>query len=197
MTTRTYGTGHTFSTRVWGAREDWETNIRRIVEEGIKIGRDPAKIARDIQVYTADGRVALANRWAQIERGTPGWYNRLPKNLDWRGVRLVRSELQASIQAAQVEAGEQNPGATGEYRWVLGPGVDHCEECIDNSAQTYTKENVPSIVHPNCSCSIEPILRDRSQFIKDLKAWESGDINADNRYIDQWYTNVYQPAQGK
>jgi hypothetical protein len=197
MSTRTYGTGKAFSTRVWGAKDDWEASIRKIVEEGIKIGRDPAKIAKDIQVYTADGRVALANRWAQIERGTPGWYNRLPKNLDWRGVRLIRSELQASIQQAEIISGEENPGGTGKYKWLLGPGLNHCDTCLGYSTQIFTKETIPSYPHSNCGCVAELILRDRAQFVKDLKSWESGDINADNRYIDQWYTNIYQPAQGK
>jgi hypothetical protein len=123
---RTYGTGKTFSTRVWDAKSVYDDTIKMIVQEGIRIGRDPAKIAKDITVYTADGREALAKRWASLERGASEWTKRLPKNIDWRAVRLVRSELQATLQREEVLAGETNPGATQEYQWVLGPGLNHC-----------------------------------------------------------------------
>jgi hypothetical protein len=193
---RTYGNGKTFSTRVWDAKAVYDDTIKKIVQEGIRIGRDPAKIAQDITVYTSDGREALAKRWASLERGTSEWTKRLPKNIDWRAIRVIRSELQATLQKEQLLAGESNPGSTQMYKWILGPGLDHCDECIDYSSQTFTKENIPSYPHPHCGCIIQPVLRDRETFVRDLKEWVNG--NTENtRYITDWYNGVYMPAQGK
>ena len=197
ISTRTYGTGKAFSTRVWDAKADYENTIRKIVEGGIRIGRDPAKIAKDIQAYTADGRIGIAKRWASLERGDAAWMQRLPKNIDWRAVRLVRSELQATIQDAGKLAGQTNPGATGEYEWLLGPGLNHCSTCIEYSTMTFTKDTLPDYPHGNCGCVPQAKLRDRGTFVNDLKEWTQGDASEKTRYISDWYQTVYAPAQGR
>lgn len=189
---RVWPDGYTFSQRVWRAGESVQNDIKTIVANGIAAGRDPAKIAKDIQIYTADGQVALANRWANVERGTKAWVSRMPKSIDWRGIRLVRSELQIAVQDAGRESGLTNPASTGQYRWVLGPGSDSCAKCIENSQQTYTADNLPGYEHPSCSCQIVPILMPRDDFVSDLSAWAKGNTDESNRYLDVWYGSVYK-----
>jgi len=191
MVSRVYSDGYTFSSRVWGLKSDWEKAIKEILTSGIASGRDPVKLVKDIQVYTADGAVALAERWGKLERGSAEWKKRLPKNIDWRAVRLVRSEFQATMQAVSTLAGQTNPGSTGKYTWVLGPGLVHCEHCIEFSTQQFTKDTLPSYPHPNCGCQVRPILQDMTAFVDDLKDWESGKVNDATRRIDTWYQEQY------
>jgi hypothetical protein len=196
LASRLWADGQTFSDRVWGSngvREDWLERIRLTVAAGIAQGRDPAKIARDIQVYTADGKVALVERWGKLVRGTPEFAKRLPRNLDWRATRLVRSELGASLQDASVLSGEANPGCDGLFDWVLQLGRLHygCE-CPDLAAGgPYKRDEIPTYPHPQCGCWIRPHLREIAVFTADLKRWvRGGSVD----YIDKWYTDTYKKA---
>lgn len=196
LTSRLWTDGKNFSDRVWGStgvQPDWFERIRSTVAGGIAQGRDPAKIAKDIQIYTADGKVALLGRWGALERGTAEFAKRLPGRIDWRATRLVRSEMNASLQDASVMAGEANPGADGLYDWVLQEGRQHwgCD-CEDLAAGgPYEADAVPAYSHPNCSCWIRPHLRDHGAFISDLKRWAKG---GEVDYLDKWYAKTYKAA---
>jgi len=180
--------GYTLSGRVWRNVNYYQKDIGEIVIRGTALGRDPVKIAKDIQVYTADGKIALAQRWANIEGSTQEWTKRIPGKVDWRAVRLVRSEQQMAIQAAGVQSGINNPATTGEYQWVLGPGSAPCDVCSEYAQHTYTAENIPAYPHPACLCTIVPILRNKDDFINDLERFSQGE-SVD--YIDQWYYSSY------
>ena len=194
LSSRLWSDGYTFSQRIWGGdgvRGDWLESIKMTVASGIAQGRDPVKIARDIQVYTADGKVALLNRWGNLERGTAEFAKRIPKSIDYRAARLVRSELGASLQDAAVLSGEANPANDGLYDWVLQAGRQHwgCE-CEDLAAGgPYTEDNIPTYPHPQCGCSVRPRLRDSKEFLSDLTSWaQGGDVD----YIDSWYYTQYK-----
>ena len=196
MTTRLWSDGYTFSERIWGQagiKGDWLEKIKLTVSAGIAQGRDPVKIAKDIQVYTADGKIALGQRWGTLERGTAEFAKRIPGRLDWRAQRLVRSELGASLQDAAVLGGEANPATTGEYDWVLQLGRQHwgCD-CEDLAAGgPYTAETIPTYPHPSCGCHPEPHLREMGAFLSDLKSWAHGE-KVD--YLDAWHEGVYKAA---
>lgn len=197
FTARVWSDGFTFSQRVWGPQgigEDWLERMRMTIATGLALGRDPVKIARDIQVYTADGKTALVKRWGKLERGTAEFAKRLPNNLDWRAVRVVRSELYASLQDAAVIAGEANPGTTGYYDWILQPDREHwgCVCASYASGGPYKAGNLPIYPHPNCMCRVQPQLMNSATFVNDLARWSKGESVP---YIDAWYNNTYKPAQ--
>ncbi len=192
FTTRAWSDGYTFSERVWGGiRSGWLEDVKMTVAAGIAQGRDPAKIARDIQIYTADGKVALAKRWGALERGTSEFAKRLPKEIDYRALRLVRTELYTSLQDASIRAGEANPACTGLFDWVLTIGRQHwgCG-CEDLAAEgPYKADEVPTIPHPNCSCSVRPRLMDTADFVADLKKWMKGESVP---YLDSWDEKTFK-----
>jgi hypothetical protein len=199
LATRLWADGKTFSERVWGGagvREDWFERLRMTVAGGIAQGRDPAKIAKDIQIYTTDGKVALLRRWGALERGTAAFASRLPGQIDWRAVRLIRSEFNASMQDSEGQAAAANPGCTGDVEWVLQEGRQHwgCE-CEDLAAGgPYPAEEPPTYPHPHCACWLRPVMRDHGDFIDDLKRWIKGEPVD---YLDKWNRGTYKTAGGK
>lgn len=204
LVSRIYSDGYSFSDRIWktgtddsgrpaSVRADWQERIKMTVAAGIAQGRDPAKIAKDIQVYTKDGKEHLLKRWGGLERGTAEFAKRLPKNIDYRAARLVRSELYASLQDAQVSSGRKNPASDGLYDWVLSNGRQHWEcECEALAAGSpYKADEVPSYPHPNCLCYVRPHLIDMDKFVADLAAWAKG---GSVEYLDKWHRDVYAAA---
>ena len=190
---RIHADGYNLSTRVWNLKNGYEATVKELILAGIAQGRDPVKIVRDLQLYVAGGKPVLAQRWGKLERGAVDWKKRIKGDVDYRAQRLVRSEIHATVQATAIQSGLANPGATGEFQWVLGPGLAHCEECADNASRTYTQETIPDYPHPNCGCQVRPVLRSREEFVESLKRWKDGIVDDGNRYIDDWaqrYANV-------
>ena len=191
MVTRIYSDGYNFSRRIWKTREGFENRIKDIITSGLAQGRDPVKLIKDIEIYVDGGRAALAKRWGDLEAGDTNWKKRIRGDIDSSAQRLVRSEIMATMQSISIQSGEANPAATGEYTWVLGPGLAHCADCIDYSAQIFTKDTIPDYPHPNCGCQIRPVLRDHDVFVNDLENFVNGNITEENKYLEIWTQQYY------
>lgn len=193
MATRMFADGYTFSQRIWGVGDAFGGDIKQVILSGLSQGRDPVKIADDLQVYIADGKVKLMQRYGQMEAGTKEFAKRIPKNVDYRAMRLVRTEVYASLKEAGVIAGQRNPGAEDLFDWVMQSGRAHWDcECPDYAHNSpYTAAQVPVQPHPNCGCYLVPHLRDRDEFVDDLVRWASGE-SVD--YLDDWADRYYYPA---
>lgn len=191
---RMFTDGYTLSERIWRIGTHYQNQVSRVIAAGFAQGRDPVKIAKDIQGYIKNGKTHLAKSYGpRLKKGTRQWYKRIHKKIDYRALRLVRSELYMGLQEAGRESGRANPGAEDLYDWILN---EHREQwpcsCPDNAAGSpYTFQTVPIYPHPNCMCRIQPRLRDRDQFVEDLKKWASGE-NVD--YLDAWNREYYLPA---
>jgi hypothetical protein len=176
--------GYSFSEAVWDASTDYNDKIKRVVELGLSQGRDMMDIARDIDVYVRKDRRTLLRRIGKLERGTKSFARRIGKSVDYNSIRILRSELYASLQEASKIAGELNPGATGMYDWVRTFAEDFNCACPEYEADSpYELNDLPSYPHPNCSCLVRPILRDREEFVNDLKRWSEGEPVD---YLDEW-----------
>ncbi|HUT43483.1 MAG TPA: hypothetical protein VMW95_04020 [Desulfobacterales bacterium] len=207
---RIYQDGYSFSTRVWRAGLSYQQSIRNVISVGLSQGRDVIKIARDLQTYIADGKMALASRFganmviirdgakridwkAYLEKygkeatvKAKAFMSRIGNKVDWRALRLVRSELYASLQGAAILQGRKNPAALDQYDWLLEKGRSHWNcGCPDiASGSPYKYENVPGYPHANCRCYIRPVLRNSTEFHDDLKKWLD---NETVPYLDTWY----------
>ena len=192
MVSRMVG-GMNYSARIWRLGTDWLNDVRGVTAAGIGSGRDPRKIARDLLAYTRDGKIRVAKAWGpNMSLDAKDRAMRLPKNIDYRALRLVRSEMYMSQQVAQGLAGRANPGCNGLFNWVTNPNrLDWdcpCEEYEQGSPYKY--EDIPSYPHSNCMCSVEPLLRDHDEFVSDLIRWDKGE-SVD--YLDEWHRNFYLP----
>jgi len=191
---RLFQDGYALSERVWRLGTDYREQINQVISAGFAQGRDPVKIAKDIQIYTADGKLQLAKRYGpNLKSETREWMSRIHKKIDYRALRLVRSELYMSLQQAGLDSGRANPGAEDWYDWILEPNRQQwgceCPEYADGSPYHY--QDVPDYPHSNCMCRVQVRLIDRKQFVSDLKRWADGE-NVD--YIDQWHREYYLPA---
>jgi hypothetical protein len=210
---RIYADGFSFSDRVWntfgpdgkpiGLNGDYQYRIKNLILTGDAQGRDSVKIADDIQQYILKGKdfVFKEGRYGKLVPGTAEYKARISKKIDWRALRLVRSEMNASLQLAGIANGQINPGATDSYDWnkTHGNPIDpdpaktaNGKRCIDLDRDSpYTKEEIPVYNHPNCSCYVTPVLKPQREVVKDLKDWVPGDGSP----IDNWYRNIYLPSQ--
>jgi hypothetical protein len=189
---RIYQNGYTFSERIWRAASKYETDIKSIISAGIIQGRDVTKIAKDIQVYTKDGKIQLANRYGRLERGTRAFMRRIGDKVDSRALRLVRTELYNSIREASREQGHMNPGCIDEYDWILEAGRQQWScECPDFAAGSpYKYQNVPAAPHPNCHPE-ETMLETPNGNIK-ISDIKNGDIVLDAYGKKQVVTKVFK-----
>jgi len=189
---RVYANGYTYSQRIWNVGLDYNTQIKKLITTDLAIGRDLVETAKDIRIYVQKDRLALAKRWGTLLEGNEGMLRRIGKNIDYNALRVIRSELYASLQGAAVIDGQANPACTGWYEWIRQNSTDWGCKCPTNEANSpYTLNDVPSYDHPNCYCIIRPLLRNRAEFVNDLKAWSEGESIG---YLDAWETNYLQFA---
>lgn len=182
---RVYQGGYTYSDAIWKVGTRYQDDIKNVLSVGLAQGRDMVKIARDIQVYTKDGKIALAKRLGTLERPSKEFMKRIGNKVDWRALRLVRSELFQAVQDANKEFGRKNPACLDLYDWVMESGRQQWNcECANLSAGSpYQYNSLPSYPHSNCSCNIRPVLRDGKEFINDLKVFiDGGSVD----YLDEW-----------
>ncbi len=179
--------GYKFSELVWNTAGDFPVQMNRVVSAGIAQGRDVVKIAKDISGYVSGGRGILVGRYGKLKRGTNAFLRRISDKVDYRALRLVRSELYMSLQNASVEQGKANPGCDDTFDWVVTAGGQHSCVCPDlASSGPYPQNRIPDYPHPHCRCTITPRLREN--FVDDVVKWaEGGDVD----YMDKWYEGVY------
>lgn len=199
--TRIWQDGYTFSQKIWGfpgtdtqpylpgLAAYWETAVKNLITFGLAQGRDILQIAKDLSYYAVHGKKGVIKRYGDLIRGTKQFAKRIPNHIDWRALRLARSELYISLQEAAKIQGKLNP-AVKEYIWNLtgGRGDWGCV-CPDLAADSpYTELEVPSFPHPSCLCYITYRIIGRDEFIQDLLDWDSG-IGVP--YLDNWYMTQY------
>jgi hypothetical protein len=185
----TFRQPYSLSKSVWGALGDTEDKIMNVVWGGISQGRDVRSVATDLMAYLKGGPKIVKGRWGKLEPGTKEYAKRLgSKGVDYRAMRIYRSEIHRNQQEAAVTEGEDNPACTGEYDWILMPGrgtfMCDCPKIAEGGP--YTKETIPDYPHPNCDCMVEPRLRDSDDLIRDLKDYVNGVPSEGANEISLW-----------
>lgn len=189
---RVYQDGYSFSSRVWKAGKGIQEDIKRLLLSGLAQNRDAIEIAKDLDVYVNQGYDKLMKRYGKLIQGTTAFKNRMRHNVYYPSIRLVRSELYASIQDNASYMGMVNPASTGLYDWIRNTNELFNCSCPDYALNSpYTRQTLPGYPHSNCLCTIRPRLMDSNIFFNDIKEWANG---ANITYIDNWYNQYYKPA---
>ena len=174
------------SPKIWASIDDFSDKILTIVEADLKAGIDPVETAKRLEMYIkeSEGYLKVQGKWGKLHVGKADYIHRLGKGgADYRSQRVVRTEMYTARRDADIEAGRMNPGATDMFNWMLGPTSDDvCDICSGwASGGPYTAEQIQSMQdesHPNCFCLVQPVLKDREEFMAELKAYIDGDDNA-------------------
>jgi hypothetical protein len=189
--TRLWTDGYTFVERIWkGIPANFQQAVKSLVSLGITQGRDILQVAKDLTYYAAHGKEDLMKRYGDLVRGTAKFKKRIPKYINYKAMKIARSELYISLQDAAKFQGRLNP-AVMWYVWNLTGGRgEHPCDCPDLAANSpYPELEVPDYPHPNCLCYITHKIIGRDEFVQDLITWDQG-IGVP--YLDNWYINVYQ-----
>ena len=185
-----------FSDRIWDTvGKDFQGAIKDTIQAGFSQGRDLIDIAKDIEVYTGTtgSKQKLIKRYGKLQDGTADFIKRIPKSVDYRALRIARSEMYASLQQANAIDAEANPGCSGQVNWILTEGAQHSCECPDLAAGSpYPADSVPAYPHPNCLCTLQPVMKSRDEFRKEIDAFMRGQESPD---MERWYNNFYLPSE--
>jgi len=186
--------GLVFWSRVPNISKEFGDDVVNLVRAAINEGRNIGKIAADINKYVKDGKAGTIHRWGEvIEPDSKRLLKRVPEQVDYRALRLVRSELGRGLQETAKANGPNNPGGSGWYDWVRINVIDWGCACPANAANgPYQYDNIPAYDHPNCMCIVRQRMKDGNDFRRELEAWTRGEPNSD---LDRWYSEKYLPGQ--
>lgn len=179
------------SPAIWDAIDGYSDKILAIIQAELDAGTDPVKITKIIEEYLAGGAEKVLGRWNDLKIGTPEYRKRLGTGgADYRTQRVVRTEMYNARRDADIQSGRMNPGATGMFTWNLSPFHNHCDICEQRAAGSpYTAEQIQALQdtsHPNDQCFVQPVLKDRDEFVQSLRDYVRGDDSPGAAEIDAW-----------
>lgn len=190
------------SDRIWNITGDTTEAIGRILTAGIAENMDPVDIARALTKYVKEGSGTLVKDYPNMMKRMG---RRLPKDLNYESLRLVRTELSAAHGDATLKSAEYNPACRG-VKWVLSsehPEHDICDELATadqgRGPGVYRVEDAPPMpAHPNCLCFFTEVVQDPSSFVRRLESFKrSPDADPElQKYWDKTFSNVQRtPVQ--
>lgn len=182
---------YTLSSSIWDAIDGYSDKILAIIQAELDAGTDPVKITKILEEYLAGGSEKVLGRWNDLKIGTSEYRKRLGTGgADYRTQRVVRTEMYSARRDADIQSGRMNPGTTGIFTWNLSPFYNHCDVCESRAAGgPYTAEEIQAMqdsAHPNDQCYVQPILKDRDEFVQSLRDYVRGDDTPGAADIDAW-----------
>ena len=168
-----------------GRKAGWEREYLKD-HGGFQPGSDAAKAL----LKQPDAKAWLeAKMQDKTQRGTPrlppavrAYANRLGKaGLDYRAIRIARTETTAMVADEQCEIAENSDISTGEMDWVMDRGRDawncNCEKYSEMSPWKVDDPDRPEIpLHPNCMCQWVPRLKTDEEIIAAFKEEMAEDL---------------------
>lgn len=181
--------GLQLSDRIWKISKSNADAIGRIVLSGIAENMDIVDIANALEEYVQEGARTIAKDYPNMMKRMG---KRLPANLNYEALRLVRTEVSAAHGDALIRSAAYNPACKG-VKWVLSsehPEYDICDELananIGYGAGVYPVDQAPPMpAHPNCLCFFIEVLEEPEQFTDRLIKF-IGDPSSDPLLRDYW-----------
>jgi hypothetical protein len=185
---------YTFSARIWKSTQGFKPDVLNIINAGFAQGKPKEKIASALSSYLKDGKIGVAKKYGKLTPESARYMQRIGKDVDWRALRLVRSEYGASLQQVAVQKAFANFGASGIMEWIRTPGAVHEDVCSTYAARRYFKvSEVPGYPHPNCMCIVRSVMEKLPDTLSQLRAYVAGDFVAAPRIVE-WANKYYKPV---
>lgn len=125
---------------------------------------DSARTARRLLVRNFN-RNKTGKELAQTVKGQIS--PRTKGGISYVAQRLTRTEIAVAFHEAQIERAAASPWVTG-LTWRISPGHKGPDICDIYNGKTYKPDKVPKIPHPNCACTLQPVLMSKAEFQKAL-----------------------------
>ncbi len=143
--------GLTVSERIWDLTSRTESDLKRLIANGIAAGRSPYEIAKQIEKYVSPD-VGAADELG-IQTG-PGVYRSPYRN----AMRLARTETSRAYTQASAQFYQNKPWVS-EVDVTLSPNhevEDECDDLADGGPYSTDEAEGLLPVHPHCMCSLTP-----------------------------------------
>jgi hypothetical protein len=149
--------GITLSERVYKNRQGTMSQLNRVLNAGLALGKSASEIAKDVEKF--------------INPQTPGGPH-------YAAQRLARTELNNAFHTTSLKGYMDSP-FVDKVKWHLSGSHKVPDECNQYAEKSHTrggdagvwkKSEVPGKPHPNCLCYTTPIVIDEEDFLKQLKA---------------------------
>ena len=144
--------GITLSSRIWNLSESYKKGIEKTISIALERGTDSKTLAKQLAKYLKE--TDKVNKEYKKRYGVNGD----AENVDWRALRLARSEINMAYRRAEQERWRQ-------YDFVIGFRVHTSEsshgkvDICDELQGDYPKWFDFWGWHPCCRCYSEPILK--------------------------------------
>lgn len=152
-----------FSKAIWGNGQKVQSDINRVVSEGVAQGKSAYDIAKDLEKYVnPDARKDW--EWSKVYPGTD-------KVVDYSAQRLARTLINHTYQQSVKTMNDANPFCTG-YEWRTSNNHERiCKVCKKRNGRIYKKNELP-LDHPNGMCIIVPAIpKTMSEISREIGKW--------------------------
>lgn len=185
--------GLKLSDMIWQKGQSFSNDITEIVRQSIVTGQDAVTTARTLERYVRQDTKTLVKDYPNLMKHLEG---KVPDNLCYESLRLVRSETTAAFGDATKAAAKITPSYKG-IKWVLSkshPLPDICNELASHNEGlglgVYAPGNEPHFpAHPNDMCFLVPVHEQPEDFVKKLKQWTKNPESQPD--IEKWYQDTY------
>lgn len=173
-----YGDGWSLSQAIWGSSHKTQSDMEKIVAQGLVENRSVYDIAKDLEKYV-DPTARKPWDWNKVYPGTA-------KQVDYNAQRLARTMIQHAYQTSLVQQQQHNPFCKGIIWHSVGIHGRTCEVCEERDGELFPVNELP-LDHPNGLCYFEPALEDMNAIADRLADWVNGKSDPE---IDEYVVNA-------
>lgn len=166
------------SSAIWSGIDKHQSDINKIIAEGIAQNKSAYDIAKDLEMYV-DPAARKPWDWSKV-------YPNTSKKIDYNAQRLARTMVSHAYQQSLERVCKKNPFVTG-YIWQSSGDSRTCPICADRDGEFFKKGDLP-LDHPNGRCTfIAEIPDDYDEIAERLADWANGKSDPD---IDRWVEDM-------
>lgn len=188
---RSHEDGLKLSERIWNIGQHNKKIMSDIVRAGA--GEDVVTVARSLESYVKKGKTSIAANYPNMIKRME---SRIPANLDYKALRLARTELTAAYGEGIIASAKATP-VVKYVKWVISsshPRKDICDTNANggpNGNGIYEAMSCPIYpAHPNCICTLQPAPENTTVVVDKLKAWLKNPQSQPE--IEEWYQTHYK-----
>lgn len=155
--------GITLGARIKTIESRYMQTVKDILYVGMREGKSAFEIAAEIDniVVPKDWKTWVSPHEFYRDRldktGKISSHIRKPGSVSYNSFRIARTEINQTYRDATVRVHGDEPWIKG-FRWRLSAAHSIPCECEDMHDTVYPPGEVPPSPHPNCMCTLEPVL---------------------------------------